>query len=616
MRWVLASSFCFTALLCSSANLSGQPANLCDIFRDLKSYNGRAVQIQAELFLDKDRTATAANCDESFVEESYVLSSALHLEPGPALSEGDRLELEHYRVEAIESRRSNKHVRVAALLEGSVETTDKYSPSSVSAEMTGDAYRGPGSFPARILLTRISQIHLEVLPDPEDLPVIDVCEVVSNLPKYNGKRIAIRGQIKGGYHGSAIYGPDCEQRFETDGYRWPTALYLGVPFDDSRFIKPLESDLKRSAITEARASELIRGRRNVRAIYTTVGIVHAREHYYVKCAADRLFGNGFGEMGFAPAEFFKETSLNPVVEPRLPSGDNKDEAPQCPSPKRLPSADCSALDIVAAAGNGCSDRVRRLAANRPVDVGNSALVSAAASGFVDIVQALIDAGVSPNVRWEDELPLCQAIENNRTQVVEALLAVGARLDNGAESQCSLLGAASHGDPKMVELLARNGANLEARNYFGRTPLMIAAELGKIANFHALLKAGADINAKDKDGGTALTHGSSSHSEIVLALLKDGAIPDAAGVDGITGLMYAAWESRDDIVRLLLDAGASVNLRDHQGDTALHKAVRSGYTDAIPVLLQFGANPGIRNNDGERPVDLAHGYVLEALRLKP
>jgi hypothetical protein len=41
--------------------------------------------------------------------------------------------------------------------------------------MTGNAYGVGGSFPARILLTNISQIHVEVLPDAKDLPVIDVC---------------------------------------------------------------------------------------------------------------------------------------------------------------------------------------------------------------------------------------------------------------------------------------------------------------------------------------------------------------------------------------------------------------------------------------------------------
>src|SRR5260370_1160218 len=102
-------------------------------------------------------------------------------------------------------------------------------------------------------------------------------------------------------------------------------------------------------------------------MYTAIGIVHARERYNIACVENRLFGNGFGQMGFAPAEFFEEATLDPAVEPRLPSDDNNEETPSCPSPKRLPSADCSALDIVAAAGNGCSDRVRELAANRPVD---------------------------------------------------------------------------------------------------------------------------------------------------------------------------------------------------------------------------------------------------------
>ncbi|HEY1493910.1 MAG TPA: ankyrin repeat domain-containing protein, partial [Candidatus Solibacter sp.] len=78
----------------------------------------------------------------------------------------------------------------------------------------------------------------------------------------------------------------------------------------------------------------------------------------------------------------------------------------------------------------------------------------------------------------------------------------------------------------------------------------------------------------------------------------------------------AWESNDEIVRLLLEGGAAVNRQDREGDTALHKAMRSGHTDAIPVLLEFGADPEIRNSDGMRPIDLAIGYQLEALKRPP
>jgi ankyrin repeat protein len=326
-----------------------------------------------------------------------------------------------------------------------------------------------------------------------------------------------------------------------------------------------------------------------------------------------MHGNGFGEMGFAPAEFFEETSLDPAVEPRLPP--EAEAVTECPSPKRLSDAACSVLDIVEAAGGGCLDRVRALAVIRPLDWGIPALLRAAVSGFPDVVTVLVKAGVSPNTPQDDQLPLCEAITNGRTTVVKALLETGATINNSPESRCSLLGAASQGNPEMIELLSSNGANLELRDYFGRTPLMIAAQGGRVANFHALLKLGADVNAKDKDGGTALVHSASTQREVVRVLLKRGAFVDAAGMDGVTALMWAAWESRDDIVRLLLEAGATVNMRDHHGDTALHKAMRSGFSDAIPILIQFGADPGLRNDDGKTPVDLAHGYQMEALQLK-
>jgi len=589
--------------------------SLCDLFRDLKSYDGRFVHLRAELFLDQNQSAAAANCDNSFTEESLVWTTAVHLDPGRALAQEERNQIERIRAEAIEYRRSNKHVRITAMLDGTVETREKYSWSSSGEGAAGNAYGVRGSFPARILLTKISELQLEVMPDAKDLPVIDVCEVLSDLTSYNGKRVAIRGEIISGYHGAAMYGTRCKKTFETDGYQWPPALYFSVPFNDSHFVQPLQTDTQQRAQTDAKAAELIRGRRNIRAIYTVIGILHTREEYHVTCAEDgRSFGRGFGEMGFAPAEFFAETSLDPVVEPRAASEDAATKARSCP--RRLQSAECLHLDIVAASSNGCLDRVRDLAVTRPLEHGSEALVHASASGFEDVVRVLLNSGVPADTLHDEETALCKAINSGRTNVVEVLLANGAKPDNNPESRCSLLSAATNGDPKMIDLLARRGASLEMRDYFGHTPLMLAAQSGPPANVYALLRAGAAVNAKDRDGATAITHSTINRLEVVSALLEAGARVDARGTDGVTALMWAAWESRDDVVRRLLEAAASVNLQDSQGDTALHKAMRSGHTDAISLLLQAGADKELRNEDGKRPADLAHGYQLEMLRLNP
>jgi ankyrin repeat protein len=589
----LSGAFILATLLCSAAK--AQPLSLCDLFHDLKPYNGRTVQIQAELFLDKDRTAAAATCDDERLERHFSGPTALHLEPAPGLPNNEHLALEQARREAMESRRLSKHVRVTAVLEGAVETGNEY------------RYGLDREYRTRIVLARISQIQSEVLPDAEDLPVIDVCDLFLDLHAYNGKRVAIRGEI-GGRGGTTMYGIACKKQFETDSYVWKPA----VEFRRSRFA--LDIDRKRDTRTLADVDAMIRGRRNVHALYTAVGIVQTRERYRTMCVDGWLRGNGFEDSQLVPAEFFLETRMAPSVVPHLPADEEK-QSQQCPPAKRAQPADCSAMDLTTAAASGCLGRVRELGANKLNVGGNVAPMRASMNGFADIVQALLQSGVSPNVRVGDELPICKAIKARSTEAVEVLLAFGAIIDNSIESECSLLEAAERGDAKMIHALATNGANLESSDRFGRTPLMRAAEVGKKANVHALLKAGANVNAKDADDETALIKAAYSN-DIVVELLNARADPNAPGKNGYTPLMRAAVASRDDVVRLLLDAGAAVDLRDAAGETALHKAIRSGYIDAIPVLLEAGADPRIRNVDGKTPADLANKYQLEALQRKP
>ena len=129
---------------------------------------------------------------------------------------------------------------------------------------------------------------------------------------------------------------------------------------------------------------------------------------------------------------------------------------------------------------------------------------------------------------------------------------------------------------------------------GRTPAVL----------RALLKAGADPNAVDKRGETALMQALSpyvhdySHPEVVKVLLEAGADPNAVDHNGVTTLMLAMgqwWHTKDsdDIVvrnvQLLLEAGAEVNAVDKHGGTALMAATDAGSVEAVKTLLAAGAD---------------------------
>ena len=75
----------------------------------------------------------------------------------------------------------------------------------------------------------------------------------------------------------------------------------------------------------------------------------------------------------------------------------------------------------------------------------------------------------------------------------------------------------------MNILIKLGANVNAVDIFGRTPLMMAALKNKIESVRGLIKAGADVNITDKKGKTALKHASEArHIKIVRELEKAGA----------------------------------------------------------------------------------------------
>jgi ankyrin repeat protein len=123
----------------------------------------------------------------------------------------------------------------------------------------------------------------------------------------------------------------------------------------------------------------------------------------------------------------------------------------------------------------------------------------------------------------------------------------------------------------------------------------------------LLGAGADPDARDEDGRTPLSSAVLGGSVgLVGLLLESGADVNARDNRGFTALHYAAEEQLPEMVRLLLAKGANPNARDGDGTTPLGRAVFSEREprDVIPALVKAGANPDLANNAGETARALA------------
>ena len=120
----------------------------------------------------------------------------------------------------------------------------------------------------------------------------------------------------------------------------------------------------------------------------------------------------------------------------------------------------------------------------------------------------------------------------------------------------------------------------------------------------LLEKGAEIEAKDNDGNTPL-HSASirEHLEVVKLLLEKGADVNAKSNAGQTPLHSASMDEYTEVMKLLLERGSDVNAKDHDGRTPLHEASRHGHPEAMKLFLEKGVDVNAKDNDGKTAKDL-------------
>jgi ankyrin repeat protein len=170
-------------------------------------------------------------------------------------------------------------------------------------------------------------------------------------------------------------------------------------------------------------------------------------------------------------------------------------------------------------------------------------------------------------------------------------------------------AAIYGSPEAIEFLLNAGADPNARDQSGATPLVYAA--WSYERTRLLVEHDAEVNLATKHGITPLLVASGVHGNFrtVRYLLEKGADLNARTEENEDVLMRAASFGDPDTLQLLLERGADAKRADKSGFTALQNATSFPDSARIRMLLKAGADPNSLNTFGGRvkngPIALTH-----------
>ena len=277
---------------------------------------------------------------------------------------------------------------------------------------------------------------------------------------------------------------------------------------------------------------------------------------------------------------------------------NKQTLPSVPNPSE------QVRKLLRAAEHGNAQKVREIL-KAGVDINQiehgwgTALYQAVFSEDVNSVKLLVECGADVNKGNEDgHAPLHAATESESDHAFEMariLILHGAdvnakiksdivpdgwvHISEGATPLHNAVGVSlvsedleTYSNIAVVELLLFHGANVNAKDGFGCTPLLYNALIwGHLDVMELLIKHGADVNAKnDEDGGTTL-HGAASGGDL-------------------------------EAVKLLISHGADIHARDFEGETPLHKATLQRDQDMVNYLTMRGANLLTPSKRNETPQD--------------
>ena len=194
--------------------------------------------------------------------------------------------------------------------------------------------------------------------------------------------------------------------------------------------------------------------------------------------------------------------------------------------------------------------------------------------------------------------------------LKALLKSGIVNDRGE----ALVRATLHGNNRCVRILIAHDANVEEA-------LIGSASEGFCKSVDILIEEGVDVNVQDKNGNTALIEAArEGHDKCLERLIQRGAKVNAQNKNDSTALMLAVMgadgEGQLECAKALIAAGAEMNIKDDYGRTALMLAAGEGHLKCLQILIASGAKLNIKDKFGRTALTYAkiegHDHCVEAL----
>lgn len=216
----------------------------------------------------------------------------------------------------------------------------------------------------------------------------------------------------------------------------------------------------------------------------------------------------------------------------------------------------------------------------------TAIIKAARNNNSDMIAMLLSAGADINAQNRRGVSaLSESINNKNKDIMEYLTSNGAR--SGATFE-NLMRYAYLKNNVGVSAMLRSGVDPKQKDAKGNTALMISASRADAQSVEDLIAYGADVNAQNKQGMTPLLYAIRSNNRDIVqkVLLADDTDVNLSNVLGQSPLYWSAYMGDDIVVNALLTLGADYNKRTRNNQTALEIAKLNNRTKVVNVIEDF------------------------------